>query len=420
MQFKFTSIKKIGLSALVVVCAVAIGIATAFAATSSTTGTNVSCATATLPSHTVAVDGSGVDTISGTSTQACNTVTYTIPTVTDTTTASGGTTTDSGATSSTSTTTSTPTGAVVPASPSGVTAPSGGWKVEYGDAFGSCFTDTATKCTAGYSRQDNTLEAISQANGFGNSNEKGVLAFMPSEVDVTSAGLVQRCDTAANVPNSYGDPFTCGSTKGLNTRGFAKNPFNWNFGANRHFVIQYAWSMPDNSTHQDDPAVWETGVNWAWEIDNPECWGYGFGADSAADHGWYDKSCGLIAVPKDTGGSTGNLQVTLGTTANVPVDPTSMHTYTLDLNDNSSGTLVATAYIDGTKIGSHSYTKFSSSTGKFILANSMRLNKACGCNVGLPAGGNSETIRYVAVYEPASASNAGTNGPLVVPGTTVG
>ncbi len=70
-----------------------------------TTSTNVACATASLstPAHTVGVDSTPVDTISGTSTTrtACNTATYTIPTVT--------TTVSTGPTSSTSTTSTTPT-----------------------------------------------------------------------------------------------------------------------------------------------------------------------------------------------------------------------------------------------------------------------------------------------------------------------
>lgn len=306
--------------------------------------------------------------------------------------------------------------ATVPAAPLGVTAPAGGWQAEYADGFGACLTDPLTSCPLGAARSDNTLEGIQQADGFGNPNEVGVAALEPSEVAVTAQGLVQRCDA---IP-ALGDADSCGATRGLNTRGYATHAFNWSFAPNRHYVIQYAWQLPDNSTHMDDPAVWETGVSWAWEIDNPECWGYGFGADSALDHGWYGKSCGLIAVPKDTGGGTGNLQVTIGTTPNVPVDPTTaLHTYTLDLNDNASGTLTGTAYIDGVKIGSHTYATFNGAAGKLILANDMRKNKACACNKGLPAGGNVETIRYVAVYEPASANGVGTNGPIIVPGTTV-
>lgn len=92
------------------------------AAATSDTGTNVSCATATasLPAHTVGVDGSDVDTISGTQTTAadCETQTYTIPTTTETDTATvtqtvtaptSGTTSTSSTTSSQTTATQTTT-----------------------------------------------------------------------------------------------------------------------------------------------------------------------------------------------------------------------------------------------------------------------------------------------------------------------
>jgi hypothetical protein len=73
--------------------ALLVGAVLAYAA-GETTGTNVSCATATLPAHTVGVDGVGVNTIAGTSTSNCHTETYTIPTstVTATPTTSGSTT----------------------------------------------------------------------------------------------------------------------------------------------------------------------------------------------------------------------------------------------------------------------------------------------------------------------------------------
>lgn len=95
-----------------VVGMVACGLGLAWAA-SQTTGTNVSCATATasLPGHTVGVDGAAVDTIAGATTTAsqCNTVTYTVPTVTQTVAAagSGSSTTTAGTTTAATTTTAT-------------------------------------------------------------------------------------------------------------------------------------------------------------------------------------------------------------------------------------------------------------------------------------------------------------------------
>ena len=111
-----------------------LGVAAAIAiADGPTTGTNVACATAsvpdqtlTAPTHVLGYDGTGVyyppaDTLTatGTTTSACNTATYTIPTstttatttatVTSTPTTSTTSTTPTTTTSTTSTTTTTPT-----------------------------------------------------------------------------------------------------------------------------------------------------------------------------------------------------------------------------------------------------------------------------------------------------------------------
>lgn len=83
--------------------------AAAIAATSSTTGTNTVCATATSPAHTVAVDGTNVKTIKGATASQCKTVTYTIPTVTQTVPATTTPTTTTPTTTTPTTTSSTTT-----------------------------------------------------------------------------------------------------------------------------------------------------------------------------------------------------------------------------------------------------------------------------------------------------------------------
>lgn len=95
--------RELALALLIVLCAAALGFAVAWGATAATTGTNVSCATASTPAHTVGVDGAGVDTIPGDTATSCHTETYTVPTVTQTVTA----------TTSTSTSTTTAAGTVV-------------------------------------------------------------------------------------------------------------------------------------------------------------------------------------------------------------------------------------------------------------------------------------------------------------------
>ena len=104
------------LAVLGLVVLFALGIGGAALAVGETTGTAVACATATAtgttaPAHTVAVDGAGVSTtpavtVPNSVASNCNTVTYTIPTVTSTVT--GPTTTVTTTTPTTTTTTTTP------------------------------------------------------------------------------------------------------------------------------------------------------------------------------------------------------------------------------------------------------------------------------------------------------------------------
>lgn len=110
--------KRIAQWGAVVLLAVVMGGGTvaAIAASDDTTGTNVACATATIPdrTHTVGVDGTAIDTItdSGTSVSSCTTQTYDIPTSTETQTVTGPST----STSSTSSQTTTSSTSSAPAS----------------------------------------------------------------------------------------------------------------------------------------------------------------------------------------------------------------------------------------------------------------------------------------------------------------
>lgn len=74
-----------------------------------TTGTNTACATASTPNHTVGVDSTPVDTITGDTATSCTTATYTIPTSTTSTTVTGPTTTVTVTSTPTSTSSTTPT-----------------------------------------------------------------------------------------------------------------------------------------------------------------------------------------------------------------------------------------------------------------------------------------------------------------------
>jgi len=93
----------VGLAALggSILTAIAIG-------AGASTGTNTACATATIPPHSL-TDSLGGYTISGTSTSACTTATYTIPTTTVTVSGSSSSTTSTTPTTTTSTTSTTTT-----------------------------------------------------------------------------------------------------------------------------------------------------------------------------------------------------------------------------------------------------------------------------------------------------------------------
>lgn len=91
--------------AIILACLLAAGTVAGIAlADTATTGTVVACATATAPTHTVAVDGANVSTVGGDSAAQCETTTYTVPTVTNTqtvTTTQTVTVTDPGTTTTT-------------------------------------------------------------------------------------------------------------------------------------------------------------------------------------------------------------------------------------------------------------------------------------------------------------------------------
>lgn len=286
-------------------------------------------------------------------------------------------------------------------SPSGPATPAGGWKVEYADAFGTCFTDPATKCSAGYPRTDNTLVSMTHAHGDGNSNE--IASFVPGENDVTSSGLAMHCDAIATSTDHY----SCGAMVGK-----ASGSFNWT--PSDHYVMQFVGKLPVNEGNMD-PAVWSTGQSYAWENDFPEFWGYNHYPSQS--NTWCGFQFTMPGVPVDSGGGTGQTPLTFCSSPGTNFDPSAgFHTYTLDMNGANM-----TAYIDGVQVSNHNFGSFSNALGKLWLQNDMRADKQTGATVDshFPASGNVFYLRSIAFYEPASANNAGTNGPMYVPGTNV-
>jgi hypothetical protein len=318
-------------------------------------------------------------------------------------------TTTSSTTSSTTTSPPppSPTGHAVPAAPDMPRAGVTSWRVEYADAFGSCFTATDTACSSGYPRSDNTLLPQTRANGAGNANE--IAAFEPAYNDVTTQGLDEECRVASNL----GDSYSCGAMIGL-----AGGSFHWNPGPNTHIVIQFSAKLPANEGNMD-PAVWATGAGYAWEIDFPEFSGWNHYPPAGASNTWCGFPFGDPAVPHDEGGVRGTGAVpTFCSSAGANFNPATINNiYTLDENGD-----VFTTYIDGVQMESRTFSGFNQAQGKLITQNDMREDKTSGSRTDshFPAAGNDMVIPYLAVYEPSVANNAGTNGPIIVPGTSVG
>jgi hypothetical protein len=241
----------------------------------------------------------------------------------------------------------------------------------------------------------------SHAHGAGNSNE--IASFVPGEVDVTSAGLMLHCDTKATST----DPFSCGAL--ISSK--ASGKFTWT--PSQHMVMQWVGKLPANQGNMD-PAVWATGVAYAWENDFPEFWGWNHYPSAGSSNTWCGFQFTFAGVPHDNGGGTGQTPLEFCKSAGTNFDPSAGYdTFTLDM---TGGNMIG--YIDGVQVSSHNFGSFNNAPGQLWLQNDMRANKQ-GAAAHLPAGGNVMNIRSVAFYEPASANNAGTNGPIVVPGTTV-
>jgi hypothetical protein len=306
----------------------------------------------------------------------------------------------------------TATAVTVPAAPTGPTTPTGGWAIEYADGFGDCLTDPNTLCSLGAARADNTLGAASHANGAGNANE--IAGLVPSAVNVTSAGLDLHCASASVAPNPYGDPDTCGAVTGGAYGSVVPGAYHWTPTKSTHFVLEAQFQVPQNQGNMD-PSFWSNGPSDVEEVDHPELWGMSHVPTVGVSNTWKGYLFGDPAVPFDSGGATGNVQLTFGTSPVPAIDPSlGLHTWTLDENG-----LVFTSYLDGVKLGTKTYSPFNSQSGvfKFLLMSSMRKDVKTGKDYALPSGGNDLIFRYVAVYEPASAANRSAS--LIVPGTNV-
>ena len=163
----------------------------------------------------------------------------------------------------------------VGSAPFGPAAPSGGWAVEYADAFGAPLGTVPG--------EDNTVWPsrftgnCTNNPGF-NGNEMEV--FNCSQVSTDANGLELECSYAPNI--AAGKNYDCGA---IETDG-QDHPagyrlFNFEPGQGQEWALQIVTKFPPNSG-EADPGWWASTPTWAWEWDMFE----GFGSEGGKGGGW--------------------------------------------------------------------------------------------------------------------------------------
>jgi hypothetical protein len=313
-----------------------------------------------------------------------------------------------GSASASAVVTATASGVSVGANPLGPATPTGGWSVEYADAFGS-----PSKYNGG---ADNTYWPDSWIGDTGNENPSNPSSEMdyynPSKVAVDSQGL--RLDCSYTGASTF--PYTCGEINiGL---GGNNHPttypgyqfFSYQPGQGDTWALQITTQFPP-TTGEADPGFWSSDATWKWEWDMFEGWGYWNNASN-----W----CG-DGITDPTWISSGSIQkqVWSNPCSTYGFDPSQgVHTYTTVMLPNNS----FEEYVDGKYIHTLSGpVTGAQDMGGIWLQYSLRNVLWSGNNdTNFKSGTRSMHIRSVAVYENKSANHAHTsNGGLIAPGTTV-
>ncbi len=327
-------------------------------------------------------------------------------------------------------TTTTTTGVGIRATPLGVPAPSGGWSLEYGDAFGAPLGTGAG--------QDNTLFPNRLAGTCGNEprmSSDQMEVFNCSADSVNSNGLNLTCSYTPGVA-SYAN-YTCGAA----TTEYNGGPpsgyklFNWRPGQGQEWAFEINAKFPPN-TGEADPGWWTTDFAWTDEIDFFE----GFGVTAGADGSWTHATSGngWIGTTDATWiyntSNDSEVSADQDLSKDLGWDPSAgFHTYTTVFFPNNT----YSEYIDG-KIQSWDYvpTGGSAYTSGGTVAGpppgpisdaylGLELSFDLRNDVdGFPdpyftSGTRSMTIRSIGVYENTTADGAYTSNPGLAPGTTL-
>jgi hypothetical protein len=335
-----------------------------------------------------------------------------------------------------------PTGAKVRAAPDCTCdAPSGGWRVEYADAFGAplyYFNQSSTSDNTIWPNRFTGDTGNDQPYNGGQAPRAEMQEFNPSKVSISSQGLVLTCTRTGSGTTPF-HQFLCGdATTGANhSNGSFSTPagyrmFRWvPYQSGATFVIEAVTRWPIN-TGEADPGFWSVGGNWndGWEIDFPEMWGY-----QKISNNWCDDQ---MAWPGHLvlGAVTGGHDVSICTANALGYNPapgaeSSNPFHTIDIEMLPGGAY--RMYSDGkrTWTGTHSQNSL---LGDIIASFSLRDGPDSHCNWGNVGGGCSPNdtnwptgtsrtwvFRSIAVYENASANNSNTAGgaPMIAQGTCV-
>jgi hypothetical protein len=313
--------------------------------------------------------------------------------------------------------------------------PSGGWTLEYGDAFGSPSLEQGGQDNTYY---PNVYPNCAAHEGFETSQE--IENFTCNQVSTNPAtGLKLTCSYGAPAGATTNGPkinYDCGATmEAANHQpSSGYQAFSWKdpIGSDNIIAVQWEWQLPPD--YQFDPAIWGTGgysgadSSDGDEIDNIEAFGWGGTSWTASGTAY--------TMPTIVGGSPYNsLKFGFNPSAG-------MNTYTVVYNGSSN---TYQSYIDGNEVDKGSISSTGPEYQSEIWSMAMRgdfssCSGSCSDPVpGFTSGSYSLQIRYVGYYEDTAHAGQGVavqkcsdppcndggniesagSPPLIAPGSTV-
>jgi hypothetical protein len=350
--------------------------------------------------------------------------------------------------------------ATINPTPDGPPAPSGGWSVEYADAFNNPILGTPQ--ANGFSGTPDNTWYPNRSNNCSNTagfNNDEMEAFNCSAVSVNpSTGLTLSCKyTSQNTVMQSGDDpanYTCGTVEGSVGATAGYKFFGFKPGEGQEWAVQINSQLPPN-TGEADPGWWATGPPWTEELDFYE----EFGGDAGCGGTWTTSNTTIKSparcIPANSwiGGTDptwiwnegisnqGQISGEESLYQTVGFDPSAdYHTYTTVFFPNGS----FSEYIDG-KIQTWDYVPTHGSN--YVSCTATNTPPSCGTVNGPPSVNNDDfiqlllsyglrddtdgdpdpyftsgtrdfNIRSVAVYQNATADGANATGTGLAPGTT--